>query len=168
VELAIFYILAIAAVASAVLMISRSNPVHSALLLVITFGTIAALFVLLRAPLLAVLQVAIYAGAIMVLFVFVIMLLAAERREALAPDPLVAMRWPAYILAAGFLGVMVYVALSPARGVRGDIGEEIIGTHTEVLGRELFTTYLLPFEVTSILLLAAMVGAIVIAKRRLD
>jgi NADH-quinone oxidoreductase subunit J len=109
VELAIFLVLAAVAVASSVLMITRTNPVHSALLLIVTFGALAALYVLLHAPLLAVLQVAVYAGAIMVLFLFVIMLLAAERREVDLPDPLAAMRWPSYLVCAGFLAAMVYV-----------------------------------------------------------
>jgi NADH-quinone oxidoreductase subunit J len=156
-------------VAGAVLMVTRTNPVHSALSLVLTFASVAALYVLLRAPLLAVLQVAVYAGAIMVLFVFVVMLLAAERRSQTATDPLIALRWPAYVFGAAFLGAICYaVWTTPALGPVGNLTEDVVTRHAQVVGEELFTTYLLPFEVTSILLLAAMLGAIVLAKRRLE
>lgn len=168
-ELAIFLALAAVAVVSSALMITRTNPVHSALLLIVTFGALAALYVLLHAPLLAVLQVAVYAGAIMVLFLFVIMLLAAERRETELPDPLSAMRWLSYLVCAGFLAAIVYVVwTSPARGLRGRMPDDVIAKHTQMVGQELFTKYLLPFEVVSIMLLVAMVGAVVIAKRRFE
>jgi len=169
VELAFFLGFAVVAVVSAALMITRPNPVHSAVLLVVTFGALAALYILLRAPLLAVLQVAVYAGAIMVLFLFVIMLLAAERRELTERDPLRGMRWPAYLFSAAFLAVMCYVAwTSPARGTHGDMPADAVARHAQLIGQELFTTYLLPFEVVSVMLLAAMVGAVVIAKRRFE
>ncbi|MGQ9523380.1 MAG: NADH-quinone oxidoreductase subunit J family protein [Armatimonadota bacterium] len=168
-ELAIFLGFAAVALVSAALMITRQNPVHSAMLLVVTFGALAALYILLRAPLLAVLQVAVYAGAIMVLFLFVIMLLAAERREITEPDPLRTMKWPTYLFCAAFLAVMCYVAwTAPARGTPGTMPPDVVAQHSQLIGHELFTTYLLPFEVASVMLLAAMVGAVVIAKRRFE
>jgi NADH-quinone oxidoreductase subunit J len=77
--------------------------------------------------------------------------------------------WPAYVFGAAFLGAICYaVWTTPALGPVGNLTEDVVTRHAQVVGEELFTTYLLPFEVTSILLLAAMLGAIVLAKRRLE
>jgi NADH-quinone oxidoreductase subunit J len=166
----LFFIVAALAIWLSALMITRKNPVHSALMLVLTFCCLSLLYFMLGAPFLGVLQVIVYAGAIMVLFVFVIMLLAAERREAAEEDPLPGVRRAGYLFATIFAILMTYVAWhSPSTGVRGSLSlDQIVGDNTQQIGIQLFGHYLLPFEVTSILLLVAMIGAIVLAKRQLD
>jgi NADH-quinone oxidoreductase subunit J len=166
----LFLIFSVLAVWTSLMMISQQNPVHSALMLVLTFCSLAVLYFLLGAPFLGVLQVIVYAGAIMVLFLFVIMLLAAERREMQEEDPLPGVRRFGYVFAAAFVAAMSYVFWT--HGARGEAGpltmDQIVANNTQEVGIQIFTTYLLPFEVTSIMLLVAMIGAIVLAKRRLD
>ena len=125
---AAFFFIALIVVGSALGLVLKRNPVHGALFLVVNLGAIAALYLTLGAEFLAAAQVIVYAGAIMVLFVFAIMVLIAARR-----------------------GV--------PRGPRGPGG-------VEVIGRLLFTDYLFPFELTSVLLLAAMVGVLLLARHR--
>jgi NADH-quinone oxidoreductase subunit J len=168
-SLILFWAFAGVAVVSALLCITRRNPVASALWLVVTMFQIAALFVLLDAQFLAVLQVLVYAGAIMVLFLFVIMLLNLGRGGA--SD----IRGPAGLavatLLAGAVGLQLFiVARSAPPGSPGasplalaERSEGMVG----VVARPLFTTYLVPFEITSVLLLVAIVGAVVLAKRQL-
>jgi NADH-quinone oxidoreductase subunit J len=161
------------AIVSATACVTRRNPVASALWLVVTLFSLAALFVLLDAQFLAVLQVLVYAGAIMVLFLFVIMLLNLGRggpTDLKGPIGL-----GLGVLLAGLLLVQLLVlrqpgslaALGPAAGAgvapRAAAGVGII----PALARPLFTAYLVPFELTSLLLLAAIVGAVVLAKRKL-
>jgi NADH-quinone oxidoreductase subunit J len=166
----LFFIVAALAIWTSCLMITRKDPVHSALMLVLTFCSLALLYFMLGAPFLGVLQVIVYAGAIMVLFLFVIMLLAAERREMTEEDPLPGVRKAGYFFAAVFAAFITYVAWhAPLRGAHGSLTmEQIIGNNTQEVGNQLFGPYLLPFEVTSILLLVAMIGAIVLAKRQID
>jgi len=151
-------------------MITRKEPVHSALFLVLTFCGLSLTYFLLGAPFIGVLQVIVYAGAIMVLFLFVVMLLAAERREQTEDDPLPGVRRFGFVFAVLFALMMVYVVwTSPVRGDQGTIPfEQIVANNTQEIGKQMFTTLLLPFEVTSVLLLVAMIGAIVIAKRRIE
>ena len=145
------------------------NPVHSALMLVMTLFGVAVLFVELNAQFLAAVQVIVYAGAIVVLFLFVIMLLGVDRREAMAADPLRGQRTIAVVL--GVLGIAEVIAL--ARG-GWPVGEPtasqqpvngISQSNVYVLGKSVFTTYLLAFEVTSALLVIAVIGAVVLARR---
>jgi NADH-quinone oxidoreductase subunit J len=166
----LFLIFAALSVWTSLLMISMRNPVHSALMLVLTFCSLSAIYFLLGAPFLGVLQVIVYAGAIMVLFLFVIMLLAAERGEFSEEDPLPGVRKFGALFAAAFVLLMTYVFwTSGARGEPGplDMGT-IIVNNTQEIGNQIFSIYLLPFEVTSILLLVAMIGAILLAKRRIE
>jgi NADH-quinone oxidoreductase subunit J len=106
----------------------------------------------------------------MVLFVFVIMLLAAERREAATEDPLPGVKRMGFVFATVFALAMTYIVwTSPAKGEHGPLSvDQIVSNNTQEIGTQLFTTYLLPFEITSLLLLVAMIGAIVLAKRQLD
>ena len=165
-ESILFYSLAAVAIASALLMVTRRSPVISALFLILNFFCLAGLYLTLHAQFIAVIQIIVYAGAIMVLFVFVIMLLnlGDERKlsEGMSLKKVIAVG-----LAAGLLTELVYVIetswiVLPASAVRS--GTEI-GT-VEYIGGQLFTNYLFPFEVTSILLLVAIIGAIVLAKRK--
>lgn len=155
--------LALVAVASAVGLVVRRNAIHGALLLVVNLGTLAALYLLMGFEFLAFAQLIVYAGAIMVLFVFAIMVLIPGKEEV-GPDP--RRRWR--VLAAPLGGVLLAeVGLVLAvRGVgAGPPGRQVPGS-AEALGRVLFTDYLLPFELTSVLLLAAMVGVLLLARRR--
>ena len=163
--LVIFWAFAALAVGSGLACITRRSPVASALWLVVTLFSLAALFVLLDAQFIAVLQVLVYAGAIMVLFLFVIMLLNLGRA---GPTDL---KGPAGLGVGVFLAGLLLVQLLVLRQTRPAAG----GTAHPALeqgmipsvARPLFTAYLVPFEITSILLLAAIVGAVVLAKRKL-
>jgi NADH-quinone oxidoreductase subunit J len=166
-----FRLFAVLAVSGALMCITRRSPVASALWLVQTLFSLAALFVLLDAQFIAALQVMVYAGAIMVLFLFVIMLLNLGRGSATD------MRGWAGRLVALALGLLLVTELwvlvgSPLAGqiqlpagTLSRVSQErgVVG----MISDSLFRTYLVPFEVTSILLLAAIVGAVVLAKRRL-
>jgi NADH-quinone oxidoreductase subunit J len=148
--------------------ISR-NPVHAALMLVMTLLGVAVLFVEQQANFLAAVQVIVYAGAIVVLFLFVIMFLGVDRRENLGDEPLPAQRPLALILVAlglaglFFLGIVAHWSVG-AHSVVGEARGQV-GGDTAALGRSVFTTYLFPFEVTSALLVIAVVGAVVLARR---
>jgi NADH-quinone oxidoreductase subunit J len=170
VTLVIFWLFAAVAIAAALMCITRRSAVASALWLVTTLFSLAGLFVLLDAQFIAALQVLVYAGAIMVLFLFVIMLLNLGRQTATD------MRgWPGRLvaLALGLLLVTELWVLSrvpvlaqiqlPAGTLR-----QVTEAHgvVSVISGPLFRTYLVPFEVTSMLLLAAIIGAVVLAKRR--
>ena len=162
-EFAIFLGLAAVAITAAVAMLVSRNAVYSALFLVIVFLTIAVLFLLLSAAFIAMVQVAVYAGAIMVLFLFVIMLLGSENVES---EP--GHRWQfatALVLSYALIIQFIIVALVMPSETADQFAEiaEGFGSPASV-GTLLFNEYLIPFEVTSLLLLAAMVGAIVLAR----
>ena len=166
-----FWLFGILAILSALLCITRRNPVASALWLVVTLFSLAALFVLLDAQFIAVLQVLVYAGAIMVLFLFVIMLLNLGR-----PGPS-DIKGPLGIVVAVVLGVALLTqllvvsrttlpsAIQLPPGTVAAIQQQrgIVGA----VATPLFDAYLVPFEIASVLLLAAIVGAVVLAKRKL-
>jgi NADH-quinone oxidoreductase subunit J len=166
VDLVLFLVLALVAVAAAIGMLVSQNAVYSALFLVINFATVAVFYLLLGAPFIAMAQITVYAGAIMVLFLFVIMLLGAEK---LAPGKVLPYQRP---LAIGLAFVLVaetaYLLLSRVQSTAAIVAPtEATNAVEEIrkLGMALFSNYLLPFEVTSIILLVAMVGAIVMTKR---
>ncbi len=160
IELALFFVLAVVAVAAAVGMLFSRNAVHSALFLILNFATVAVFFLLLGAPFIAMAQVTVYAGAIMVLFLFVIMLLGAEQ-----------LRWGSKLTWQAPVAVVLGVVLLAEAGTilarrgagappaaAGSLGGPV------AIGTALFDTYLLPFEITSVLLLVGMVGAIVLTR----
>ncbi len=167
IEAILFYILSVGAIASAILVVTRRSPVISALYLIVNFFCLAGLYLTLHAQFIAVIQIIVYAGAIMVLFVFVIMLLNLGDERKLI-DGLSYKKIVAVGLSAGLLTELIYILgtswniLPPPNYDRATE----IGT-VEYIGHQLFTAYLFPFEVTSILLLVAIVGAIVLAKRKL-
>jgi NADH-quinone oxidoreductase subunit J len=162
VSLVTFVVLAVLAVGSAAGMLLRKNPIHGALFLVINLASIAALFLTMRAEFLAAVQIIIYAGAIAVLFVFAIMVLIPGKEET-GPDPLRRQRWLAVPVAGVFL---ILVALVLGSAVLAGAPKPPVPGGTVAVGRLLFTDYLLPFEVTSVLLLAAIVGVMALTKRR--
>ena len=166
VEKILFIIFAFFAVVGGLGTITRKNVVHALLMLVFTFLNVAAIFFLTQAYFLAVVQVLVYAGAIMVLFVFVIMLLNAGT-ESKKGRSLVAQALGAPLLVA-LLGILAFFVqrLFP-REYTTHFGGFTGGTAKDV-GMALFTTYLLPFEATSILILIAIVGAIVLAHKEMD
>jgi NADH-quinone oxidoreductase subunit J len=155
----VFLLVAAAAVVSAVGVVVRRNPLHAALFLVANLFCVAVLYLLQRAEFLALAQVIVYAGAIMVLFLFAIMLLIPGRTET-GPDPLRPLRQLA-VPVAGVLGLVLVLVVARTGGSGAGPGPGGVAT----LGRLLFTDYLFPFEVTSVLLLAALVGVLVLAKR---
>jgi len=166
-ETIIFFLLAATAIFSAAMMLLSKNAVHSALWLVLNFAVVALFFLWLGAPFIAMVQVTVYAGAIMVLFLFVIMLLGAElvqdERNVLRRQP-----WWAMLLAAVFLGVVGMFFLSNGVGplppaFADEAAARAFGSPTEI-GLALFTQYSLPFEVTSFLLLVGMIGAVVLTR----
>jgi NADH-quinone oxidoreductase subunit J len=165
-EVVIFFIMAAIALFGAIGMVIARNPVHAALLLVTVLVSIAVMFLLQDAELLAAVQVVVYAGAIVVLFLFVIMLLGVDRNESL-DDPV---RWqrPAAI-ALGVIGLFEVLVLAGRRWATGlSSGRGLnqgSGGNVARVARSLFTDYLWPFEVTSILLVVAVVGGVVLARR---
>jgi len=164
----VFFLLAFATVFSAVLVIAARNPINSAMPLVATFLFLAAIYAQLLAHTIAVLQVLVYAGAIMVLFLFVIMLLSLAHLDEPTPRPafhqVVGGLSAAAVLAGLFVALLRWT--TPITGPRGHEGLARFGT-LEQLGGMLYTRWLLPFEVVSLLLLVAMVGAVVVAKPRI-
>jgi NADH-quinone oxidoreductase subunit J len=156
-----FLVIAAIAVSSALGLILKRNPIHGALFLVVNLGSVAALYLTLGAEFLAAAQVIVYAGAIMVLFVFAIMVLIPGKEET-GPDP--RRRWRLLALPLGALLLGLLVLMVVARPLVPASGRAVGGVET--IGRLLFTDYLFPFELTSVLLLAAMVGVLVLARRR--
>jgi NADH-quinone oxidoreductase subunit J len=162
IDLIMFLILGLTAIATALGMLFSRNAVYAALFLILNFCTVAVFYLLLDAPFIALTQVTVYAGAIMVLFLFVIMLLGAEQTGR-TPATWWMQRTPI------FLGVVLLVeTIAIIYGQRDKLPavvppSAVFGTPTSV-GEILFNQYLLPFEVTSILLLVAMIGAIVLSK----
>jgi NADH-quinone oxidoreductase subunit J len=161
-EYVVFFVTAVVAVIGAVMMLLTRNAIHSALWLLLNFSSIAVLYLLLRAPFLFAVQLIVYAGAIVVLFLFVVMLLGAERAED-EHDRIAWQRPLALILAIVLLGEAVYIFLARpgALFTTAPGGTDDFATPAKV-GEALFTTYLLPFEITSVILLAALVGVVVL------
>ena len=167
----IFFIFAALALVGALGVVLARNPVHSALLLVITLVSVAVFFIQQQAHLLAAVQVIVYAGAIVVLFLFVIMLLGVDREESL-DDPLPHQRAAAIALGAIALAEVIFLAghnwatgaTAPDQfALRG--GRAGLGNNVERVARVLFTDFLWPFEITAGLLVIAVVGSVVLARR---
>ncbi|PYT15625.1 MAG: NADH-quinone oxidoreductase subunit J [Acidobacteria bacterium] len=162
----LFLIFAAIALGCAVNLVLQTHPIASALSLIGVMGALAALYLLLGGEFIAAAQLIVYAGAIMVLFVFVIMLLNAgaeqESRKRLAAKVL---GIPLLVVLLGLVGYVLQNALLPSEGVK--FGAFRHGTAQDV-GRSLFTIYLLPFEVTSVLILVAILGAVILARKEID
>jgi len=165
-DLALFLVLSLVAIASALGMLLSRNAVYSALFLVLNFVTVAVFYLLLGAPFIAMAQITVYAGAIMVLFLFVIMLLGTE--DLPKSQVLPWQRPLAIVLSVLLAAEATYLLVTKARPA-GDVLQPEASVNTmdnlRQLGNLLFTDYLLPFEVVSILLLVAMVGAIILTKK---
>jgi NADH-quinone oxidoreductase subunit J len=161
----LFFIFAAIALISGVLVVFQVHPLRSALYLIVNFFAVAGIFLLAHAEFIAAIQVIVYAGAIMVLFLFVIMLLNLREPEVPPKYPHIAQKLGGITLALFTALLLVYgfsrAVLPPAGKMTPGLG------NTESIARGLFTDYLLPFEVTSILLLVAIVGAVILSKTRL-
>jgi NADH-quinone oxidoreductase subunit J len=166
---AVFFVAAAVVLAGGLGVVLARNPVHSALFLLMTLLGVAVLFLLRDAELVAAVQIIVYAGAIVVLFLFVIMLLGVDRDESLR-DPLPFQRWTALGLGVVLLLEVLFLAghvwatgTTTAHGVALEGGDN--GNNVERVARVLFTDYLWPFELTGLLLVVAVVGAVVLARR---
>lgn len=171
-ETLVFYLFSAIAIGASALVIGQRNPMYSVLLLIASFGALAGLYVQLDAPFVAVAQIIIYAGAIMVLFLFVVMLLNAPQEDAAEWDRAHPLRPPAIARVGALLAALLVVQLAWAllriaeldAPVGSRAGAAQVGSVAE-LGRVLFQRHGFAFEATSVLILVAMVGAVVLAKR---
>lgn len=163
-EMVLFFILALTAVAAAVGVIAQRNAAKSVLFLLINFCCLAGLYLLLNAQFVAVVQLMIYAGAVVVLFLFIVMLLGIERVEE-APD-LRRYQW----IAGALLGVLLLVGLVWALVPVGpeNVRALVSVDNVRQIGAAMLTEFVIPFEMVSVLLLVAIVGALVLAKKRLE
>ena len=160
-----FYFLAVMAIVSAIAVITRRNPVHAALSLIVTLLSLAGFYLMLYAPFVAGVQVVLYAGGIMVLFLFVIMLVNLEQniREYQFNK-----QWLVGILAALALGgLLLFVYLRGTDIFPRTLAALPEAQNTQQIGLALYGNYMLPFEIASLLLLVAIVGAVVMAKKRI-
>ena len=165
----LFFLFAALAIASAIMMIVHRNPIYCALFLIVTLFALAGLYVLLNAPFIAAIHVIVYAGAIMVLFLFVIMLLDTKT-DIMKERPRHLIQVISIVLAAlFFVELVIFVnasgvdsMVSSLPGTQSQVGS------TRAIGILLFTKYLFPFEVASVLLLSVIIGSVVLAKRKLQ
>src|SRR5688572_471040 len=174
-EVVTFYLLAGLAVVASALVIGQRNPMYSVLLLIVSFAALAGLYIQLDAPFVAVAQIIIYAGAIMVLFLFVVMLLNAPQEDAAEWDRTHPLRRPGIARFGAVLALLLVVQLAWALLQVNDVdvpvgaqGDPEALASVRALGRILFTDYVFAFEATSILILVAMVGAVLLARREGD
>lgn len=166
-ETLFFAIITMVTVLAAILVITCKNPINSALALIMTFFCLATYYVMLDAPFMAAVQVMVYAGAIMVLIVFTIMLLNIRVNASKKHSHQIIVG--AMVGFFTLLNTIFIVAKSRFALPTGPFNSDMIKQigHTELIGKEMFTNFLLPFEVTSILLLVAIVGAVILAKKKL-
>lgn len=166
-ETLFFLIISLVTIVSAILVITCKNPINSALSLILTFFCLATYYVMLDAPFLAAVQVMVYAGAIMVLIVFTIMLLNIRVDATKKHAHMII--FGCIIGFATLINTAFIVFKSRVALPNGPYSSDVIKQvgHTELIGREMFTTFLLPFEITSILLLVAIVGAVILAKKKI-
>ena len=160
-----FYFLSAIAILGAILTITRRNPVHSALSLIFTLLALAGLYLMLYAPFVAGVQIVLYAGGIMVLFLFVIMLVNIEQVEL---QERFNKMWYVAALAAVVLGGLLLFVYKKGHGIFPATFQQFPeAENTQKVGLLLYQNYLLPFEIASLLLLVAIVGAVVMAKKRI-
>jgi len=165
-DVILFLIFALIAVVCAINVVVQSHPIASAVSLIGVMGSLAILYLLLGAEFIAAAQVIVYAGAIMVLFVFVIMLLNAGAEVRKGRSFMVQLLGVPLFIA--FLGLMVWIVQQFYRDNEGVHFGGFTGGSAQAVGKALFTTYLLPFEVTSVLVLIAILGAVVLARKEMD
>jgi NADH-quinone oxidoreductase subunit J len=166
----LFYLFAAVAVLASLLVIVQRNPIYSVLFLIASFGALSGLYVLLEAPFVAMIQIIVYAGAIMVLFLFVVMLLNAPHEDTeedlergVRPPSSSRVKAFGSLLAIVLVVELIAVVVASRRAPIAFAGQAV--SSVAAIGRSLFTDYAFPFEVTSVLILVALVGAIVLARR---
>ena len=166
-DLILFYVFGAIAVLASLFVVGQRHPMYSVLLLIVSFGALAGLYVLLDAPFVAVIQIIVYAGAIMVLFLFVVMLLNAPHEETNYDERVHPLMRPGPMRFGALLAMALIVELLWALTKGNESGRFPGGSMTSVaaIGRSLFTQYAFAFEVTSVLIIVAMVGAVVLARR---
>ncbi len=162
----LFILLAAVAIGAALGMLTSRNAVHSALYLVLNFATVAVLYIVLNAPFIAMVQITVYAGAIIVLFLFVIMLLGAERLRGAVGDVPGLERFHRVFAIVLAVALLVTIGVALFQGVTEAPAAPMIDTSPAALGMRLFEGYILPFELTGVLLLAAMIGVAVLSIRK--
>jgi len=174
-ESLLFYVLSGLAVGASALVIGQRNPMYSVLLLIVSFAALAGLYITLDAPFVAMAQMIIYAGAIMVLFLFVVMLLNAPQEDGAEWDRTHPLRRPGFARIGIVLAVLLVAELGWALAKVVSLGSPVGGradgaviSSVREMGRVLFTQYSFAFEATSVLILVAMVGAVVLARREGD
>jgi len=170
-DLLLFYLFGGLAVVGSLLVVGQRNPIYSVVSIVASFCGLSGLYVLLEAPFVAVVQIIIYAGAILVLFLFTVMLLNASREDAGEWDRTHPYYRPGPTRVGAVLAVVLLVqlvwAFSKIESLRAGVGDaQPAASSVRLLGRVLFTDYMFAFEVTSILIIAAMVGAVMLAGKR--
>jgi NADH-quinone oxidoreductase subunit J len=162
----IFLGVAFISVLASFLVVTRKNPIHSALFLVLTFLCVAVLYLLLYSQFIAIVQVVVYAGAIVMLIVFVIMLLDLEN-ELRSRLKIVYSKVIGGFLALLFLlGILYSVVAKSPTGKMGSYTPDKVNANVKAVGEVLFTQYLFPFEIVSVLLVAAIIGAVILSKKR--
>ncbi len=162
----IFLGMAFVSILASLMVITRKNPIHSALFMVLTLLCVAVLYVLLYSPFIAIIQVVVYAGAIVMLIVFIIMLLDLEV-ELRSKMKVVYSKIVGVFLALLFLiGLLYSVVAKPPTGATGTFTTEKMASNVKAVGESLFTDYVLPFEISAILLTVAIIGAVILSKKR--
>jgi NADH-quinone oxidoreductase subunit J len=174
VEIFAFFFLATVIALSAILVVAFRNPVYSVISLLIMFFHVAALFISLHAEFLAAVQIIVYAGAILVLYLFVVMLLNLKHDDSYQRQVwigvglgAVALAEIIYLVVKGDGGTLPSLADGPAIDAAAEVASAIPQGNTEIIGHLLYTKYLFPFEVASLILLVAMIGAILLAKKEI-
>jgi NADH-quinone oxidoreductase subunit J len=168
VESVVFWIAGVSAVLSGIGVISARSAIYSALSLIVTLAQLAILYLLLNAQFIAAAQILIYAGAVMVLFLFVITLLGVRDTPLLGQH--LPLQRPLSVIFAGLLlvGVVFFVAQSPhaITGLHGSFNADLNRDNVRAFGTQLFSTYVFPFELTTLILIVAMIGAVALGRRR--
>jgi len=168
-ELVLFIFFALLALFASIMMITRKNAVLSAVFLILNFFALAGLYLLLNAQFIAVVQIIVYAGAIMVLFLFVLMLLNQRSDESILGQKN-KLKIFAVIISIVVLFQLAYIIFysSPSSVLNPELQKSIQSGSVEMIGKELYTNYILPFESAGFLLLAAAIGALVLAKKKFE
>jgi len=168
-DVILFFVFGIVAAVTAVIMITRSNAVISALFLVLNFAALAGLYLTLNAQFIAVTQIIVYAGAIMVFFLFVIMLLNPEKEKRFFEEKAKLRIFIIAIVVLILVQIVYIIFLSrPSEVITREVARSVETGTVENIGREMFTNYILPFEAAGYLLLAATIGALVLAKKKFE
>jgi NADH-quinone oxidoreductase subunit J len=169
IEIVFFILFATICAVSAVLMITRPNPVISALFLVLNFASLAGLYLTLNAQFIAVAQVIVYAGAIMVFFLFVLMLLNPEKEKRFFEHKTKLRIFIVAIVTLVLVQIVYIIFLSkPSDEITSEVSRSVQTGTVENIGKEMFTNYILPFEAAGYLLLSATIGAMVLAKKKFE